>query len=206
MPQCLVDFAKLLAHEMKGPLLMLELRLRSLDDGAPAARECLEELERLQRLVDRVLAWNDAEGLRSESFDLAPIIERLEQRFRPIVEHTGSTLAVVNTEARTLGDAEATEIVLSNLLDNAVRHAGQGARIELRAYRGDENIKVEVEDSGVGVPESARDRVFEPFHRSESTGGSGLGLFFARQLAEAQGGSLDLFDSTRFVLTMPSTK
>lgn len=185
---------------------MLELRLRSLDDGAPAARECLEELERLQRLVDRVLAWNDAEGLRSESFDLAPIIERLEQRFRPIVEHTGSTLAVVNTEARTLGDAEATEIVLSNLLDNAVRHAGQGARIELRAYRGDENIKVEVEDSGVGVPESARDRVFEPFHRSESTGGSGLGLFFARQLAEAQGGSLDLFDSTRFVLTMPSTK
>lgn len=203
MPQYFVDFAKLVAHEIKGSLLALELRLRTLADATPAAEDCLEEIERLQRLVDRVLAWNDAGELRSETFDLGPVVSRLEQRFRPVFETEGSMLVVVNAQACTRGDAEATEIVLSNLLDNAARHAGRGARVDFRACPEAETITVQVEDSGAGIPENARELAFEPSHPSGSAGGSGLGLFFARRLAEAQGHSLRLVGPTRFVLTLP---
>ena len=207
MPQCLVDYTKLLAHEIKGPLLELEVRLRSMTVETPAAHDCLQELQKLQRLVDRVLAWHDAQGLCSESFDLAVLIDRLEQRFHPVIETAGSTLVVENNASRARGDAEATEIVLSNLLENAVHHAGRGVSIALRSTADVETITVSVEDSGAGVPETVGQRVFEPFYRVEREGrGSGLGLFFGRRLAEAQGGSLRLFSPARFVLTLPAPK
>lgn len=207
MPQCLVDYTKLLAHEIKGPLLELEVRLRSMTVETPAAHDCLQELQKLQRLVDRVLAWHDAQGLCSESFDLAVLIDRLEQRFHPVIETAGSTLVVENNASRARGDAEATEIVLSNLLENAVHHAGRGVSIALRSTADVETITVSVEDSGAGVPETVGQRVFEPFYRVEREGrGSGLGLFFGRRLAEAQGSSLRLFSPARFVLTLPAPK
>ena len=207
MPQCLVDYTKLLAHEIKGPLLELEVRLRSMTVETPAAHDCLQKLQKLQRLVDRVLAWHDAQGLCSESFDLAVLIDRLEQRFHPVIETAGSTLVVENNASRARGDAEATEIVLSNLLENAVHHAGRGVSIALRSTADVETITVSVEDSGAGVPETVGQRVFEPFYRVEREGrGSGLGLFFGRRLAEAQGGSLRLFSPARFVLTLPAPK
>jgi signal transduction histidine kinase len=202
-----VDFTKLLAHEVKAPLLAIELRLRSIAMVEPKLADCLEELERVQLLVDRVLAWSHAQSLRSEDFDLAGPVEKLERRFRPLAEATGSVLVVDHRGARAKGDADATEIVLANLLDNAVRHAGPARRIQLSVFVEAETVTVQIEDDGAGIPEAARERIFEPFNRPQREGrGSGLGLFIARQLAQAQGGSLRLSGPARFVLILPKSK
>jgi two-component system sensor histidine kinase KdpD len=85
------------------------------------------------------------------------------------------------------------ERVLVNLIDNAVRHGGEGAPVEITAFAGARTAKLEVADHGPGVPADERERIFEPFRRLDDRhpgSGVGLGLFVARGFAEAMGGAL----------------
>jgi two-component system phosphate regulon sensor histidine kinase PhoR len=90
-------------------------------------------------------------------------------------------------------DRRAVEQILSNLLDNASKYTEEGGRIEVRVSESEEQVRIEVEDDGIGIPATDLPRVFERFYRvdkarSRDLGGTGLGLAIVKHLAQAQGG------------------
>jgi signal transduction histidine kinase len=94
------------------------------------------------------------------------------------------------------GDAERLRQVLQNLIDNAVKYSPVGDEVEVRARRANGRVLIEVSDHGPGIPLDQQRLIFEKFGRADVAGGSkpgtGLGLFIARSIAEAHGGTLDV--------------
>ena len=100
------------------------------------------------------------------------------------------------------GERELVRRMLGNLIDNAVRHAPPGTTVHVALAHSEGKYVVTVRDSGGGIPEEQRVRIFERFHRAESPGapddgaGAGLGLALARWIARTHGGDLDLTDTS----------
>ena len=119
--------------------------------------------------------------------------------------------ARVDSLPRIRGDRVRLRQVLTNLIDNAVKYSHAGAEVEVRARRDDGAVLISVRDEGPGIPVEQHGVIFEKFGRAETPGGSkpgtGLGLFIARSIAEAHGGSLDVASrpnaGTTFTLTLP---
>ena len=93
------------------------------------------------------------------------------------------------------GDAEAFRRIVGNLLDNAVKYTPSGGWVRVRTSQVGDQVLAEVEDNGIGIPEEARDRVFERFFRvdpgrSRAAGGTGLGLSIVKHLVAALGGDV----------------
>jgi signal transduction histidine kinase len=109
------------------------------------------------------------------------------------------------------GDAERLRQVVSNLIDNAVKYSPSGEEVEISAARENGALRITVRDRGAGIPYDQQRIIFEKFGRAEVPGaskpGTGLGLFIARSIAEAHGGSLDVESQpergTAFTLTLP---
>jgi signal transduction histidine kinase len=102
--------------------------------------------------------------------------------------------------------------VLANLVENAIKYSRDGSRVELRVVDGADAVSIEVRDEGLGIPPSEQERIFEKFYRLDAAmtrgvGGSGLGLYIARELVEAMGGSLTLRSTpgtgSTFAVTLP---
>ena len=110
---------------------------------------------------------------------------------------------------RVRGDRERLRQVLANLIDNAVKHSPHGAPVEVRAHALDGHVQVDVADEGPGVQPGDRRLIFEKFGRAGGGGarpGTGLGLYIARSIAEAHGGTLDVERTPRgatFALALP---
>lgn len=196
------------AHELRTPLAVLmgrlELSLRRPRD-AEALRgtieTTLEELERLTRLVEVLLtlARSDAGDLAVSSVpvDVEAFLHRVMSPYEAVAAERGLLLRlltsappelVVKTDPLLLGR------VLANLLDNSCKFTPAGGTVELRATYGPRGLVIAVADTGPGLPESERPRVFERFFRSASVRGSiegfGLGLPLAQDLTRALGGQL----------------
>lgn len=205
-----VDLARLLAHELEPSLISIQIRLSSLaeESGCRVEAEfCLAELEALRSLVRDFLLLGRRE-LATRSFSLVPLFETLARRFGPLAAARGITLETAAAETEVAGDPAATERILSNLLDNAVKFSSERSRIALAAREIAGAVEVLVEDHGSGIPLSEQGRVFEAFARLDrEKPGAGLGLSIARELAEAQGGRLSLTSEpgrgSTFVLTLP---
>ena len=206
------------SHELRSPLTRmrteLEVDLAHPDraDLAATHASVLEEAIGLQRLADDLLlvARADERGGAGEAVpvDLDDVVLRVARRLRAD-DRVQVDLAGVSA-GHVLGDRDQLTRVVSNLADNAVRHATSVVRLTL--VESDGVVALTVEDDGPGVPEADRERIFERFARvdtarSADVGGTGLGLAIARDLAEAHGGTLAL-DPTptgaRFVLTLPA--
>ena len=101
-------------------------------------------------------------------------------------------LRVSGSNVRARVDGDRVRQAVENLVDNAVRHAGRGGTVEIRAGLDGDRLLVDVSDSGPGFPDDLLDRVFEPFARADDgreADGAGLGLAIVRAVAEAHGGS-----------------
>jgi signal transduction histidine kinase len=197
---------------MRAELEVDQAHPESADPGATAA-SMLAETIGLQRLVDDLLllARGDADAVpiaHREPIDLDDLVGRLVTASRPAagVRIDVSELAPVQV----LGDAEQLRRAVANLLDNAVRHARD--RVTVTLTETDGVVALAVADDGAGIPEHARELVFERFTRlddarSADSGGAGLGLAIARDIAERHGGRLVLDGDgtvgTRFVFTFP---
>jgi signal transduction histidine kinase len=95
------------------------------------------------------------------------------------------------------GDLNALQEIVQNLLDNAVRYTPPGGSVSVRAFSGDGGVVISVSDTGIGIPRSEQERIFERFYRvdaarSRELGGTGLGLSIARHLADAHGGRIEV--------------
>lgn len=204
-------FAADVAHELKNPLASLRSALESLDKVTDAdLRQQLlaiaaHDVQRIDRLITEIADASriDAELSRAtfEAVDLAALAERLvgargalgEGGKARIAFHRGVGGAIV------WGDAARLERVLENLIDNAVSFSPAGGLVDVTVWGDAEQVTLSVIDEGPGVPEHAREKVFERFHSDrpadEAFGShSGLGLAIARAIATAHDGTLTIID------------
>ena len=207
------------SHELKSPLaasraeLDLALAAPESTDWLGAAALLSDDNHRMSRLVNDLLflARVDEAGVqpRRGPVDLDDVIHEVCDRTRLRGGVSVDTSAVEPVEIR--GDAHQLDQLIGNVLDNAVRHATARVIVSLRRLSG--AAVVEVVDDGSGILPSDRERVFERFRRlddarSRSTGGSGLGLSIAREIARGHRGTITVEDSAigaRFVIRLPIT-
>ncbi len=191
------------SHELRTPLGILKAEVdlalkepRSRDELEAALRSIAQETERLRRLTQDllVLARSDHGRLpvhRAE-VDVSRIVERVAAEFEDRARTGDVRLRVSGSNVRARVDGDRVRQAVENLVDNAVRHAGRGGTVEIRAGLDGDRLLVDVSDSGPGFPGDLLDRVFEPFARADDgreADGAGLGLAIVRAVAEAHGGS-----------------
>jgi K+-sensing histidine kinase KdpD len=209
------NFVAIASHELRTPaasvygvLKTLLERDGQLDDvlRKELLRVGVEQGERLRRLLEELLDLSrlDARGVsvRPKPFVLASVLGEIVSEALP----SSATVEVdVPDDLVVVADRHVLDRVVSNLLINAVRHGAEP--ITLSAEVGDRQLRISVEDSGDGVADELRPRLFERFARTDSANvGSGLGLAIARIYAHAHGGDL-VYDpgvsGARFELTIP---
>jgi signal transduction histidine kinase len=195
-----------IAHELRTPLAVQRAQLEALQDGVyPTTDEnltsVLEQNILLTRMVEDLstLALADSGQLQLEKTptDLLKLVQRVLDRFR--AQAKGGEVDLLFS---TQGDCQMlsldpgrVEQILGNLLSNALRYTPDGSCVETGLDCFADKVVLSVSDSGEGIPEGSQELIFKRFYRadhgrSRSEGGSGLGLAIARQLAEAQGGTL----------------
>ena len=173
------------SHELRTPLTALRLRLENRDVTA-----ALAEVERLSALVDELLALAraEADAAARSDLDLAPLVQRRVELWRPLAEERGVVLDARTDGARVRAGEARVEQVLDNLLANAVDASPRGARVDVVAGAGE----LHVVDEGPGLTPEQRERAFDRFWRTGSKPGSGLGLAIAKRLVELDGGRIEL--------------
>ena len=208
-----------IAHDLRTPLFTLRGSLEALERGVGDARyldRAQAKAAHLDRLVSDLFTFSRLEYARDaiafEGVDVGALARRAAEDAEPVAAACGCTLHVHGVESALCvrGDADALLRVLTNLLDNAIRH-GRG-RVVLGAHRENGAVRLEVADDGPGFAPEDLDHVFEPLFRSDRarpgrTGGTGLGLAIARRLARAHGGDVaaanDPAGGARATLTLP---
>lgn len=195
-----------LAHEIRTPVAVLEAYFEALEDGvqtldADTMGVLRDQTRRLTRFSADVGELFNAEQ-RPDSIDVGPVavgdlIANAVVSFEPQYRAKGVSLVsdVDSGLPAVIGDPERTGQVLTNLLDNALRHTHSGDRVEITARRRGDTVAVAVADTGDGIPAEHLDRVFERFHRVDAArdrehGGAGIGLAIAKAFVDAQGGQL----------------
>lgn len=203
------DFVANASHELKTPLAAVrgfaETLLAS-DADIDARRRYLEIIlanaERLGRIVDDLLelarAEDDSLSIELERVDAVQtaqtVLGRLEPRAR---ERRVSAHLVAPAAAWVRTNPNALEQVLENLLDNAIKYTDAGGSVELRLLPAEDRVRVEVSDTGIGIPEADCARIFERFYRvdparSRRLGGTGLGLSIVKHLVQAMGSEISV--------------
>jgi signal transduction histidine kinase len=202
------NFVAAVTHELKTPLTAIRMYGEMLRDGMVPSeakrdeyyRHITQESERLSRLINNVLEFSRLEkGNRDVAVAagaVAPVVREVAEILRPHVEGQGFTLRV-DTDGElppVRFERDALVQMLCNLVDNAVKYAGEASRKEilLRCRSEDGHVTVAVRDHGPGVAARHLGMIFEPFYRGESeltrrSKGVGLGLALVRGLAERMG-------------------
>lgn len=180
-----------IAHDLRTPLMRLTLLLEDVDEPARGASR--SEIREMSDRIDAALAFvrGVATTAKRKRLNLRSLVESVVSE----MEDGGADVKFIpGAEVVIEADVGGIRAMLVNLLTNAVRYAGS-ARVVLHSDDG--RVRIEVSDDGPGIPEAEMERVFEPFHRVESsrnreTGGTGLGLASARAVARAHGGDIVL--------------
>jgi len=195
------------AHELRTPLTALRLQLqlaeRAQDPGERERAHAMlrDGITRATRMVEQLLALArqdpDAPVENTAPVDLAQLAASVAHAQEPAATAKALVLAAeVSGPVMVVGDRDALRAMLDNVVDNAIRYTPSG-QVIVRARREGDAAILEVEDTGPGIPEGERGRVFDRFYRGElaSEGGSGLGLAIARRIAERHGGRVELMDA-----------
>jgi len=200
------------AHELRTPLAALKLQALSLERAdSPEARQLAVSrltagIERATRLVEQllVLARHEAssqDAPASVPVALGDLARRATGDMAGVAQQKGVDLGLRRAdEVSVHGNGDALMILLRNLVDNAIKYTPAGGTVDIEVARGDDgSALLTVEDSGPGIPEDERERVFDRFYRiaGSEAAGSGLGLAIIKAIAERHGATLTLDRSQR---------
>ncbi len=211
------------AHELRTPLAIMTTNLdvalrqaRSPDEYRAIFHDLREETDRLTRLAEDLLwlARGDA-GMSAPPVPVALDVSVLEvvDRLAALAARKGVTIDATDLEPlEILGHPEQLQRAMLNVLDNALKYTPSGGRVSASVHRAGEETEVTIRDTGPGIPPEHLPHIFERFYRvdaarSRTAGGAGLGLAIAKELAEAEGGSLraesQVGAGSTFVFTFP---
>src|SRR5438552_3594768 len=198
------------AHELKTPVAVMKSTLQSLvqrprtaDEYRTGIQQSLEDLERLEQLLQWMLRLARAEqwahGALRRDLDVIDINATCEEaidRIRNLAQSRNTAIHLsTNGPVPFRADPEDLQLVWTNLLENAVRYSPEGASVEVAVRHDNERAKVVFQDHGHGIPANDLPHIFNRFYRGDpsrtrTTGGFGLGLAIAKALVEAYGGSI----------------
>lgn len=224
------DFIANVSHELRTPIAMLQGYSEALLDDVGATEEerqemtkiIYEESQRMGRLVTDLLNLARMESghmrLYKELVQLNSMVERMTYKFSQVAKENGLNLSF----ATTLDDWAATELdedrieqVMTNLIDNAIRHTPAGGEVSVHVEQEQGYAKIAVSDTGVGIPEDDLEYVFERFYKADKArtlgkGGTGLGLAIASNIINAHGGQIyaksKVGEGTSFIFLLPLKK
>jgi signal transduction histidine kinase len=211
------------SHELRTPLAIIKANLdlaltdvqATEESRASAAAVIRRAIDRMARLTDDLLALArlDAPAAGREPIAVSGLLEDAAEEFAAAATARGVAIDVETVGARpVLGDRDVLKRAVTNLLDNAVRAAR--TTVHLSHGEDDRGAWLRVADDGPGIAPEHRESIFDRFWRPDEArsrlgGGSGLGLAIVRQIAEAHGGSVELFPESEagatFVLRLPRT-
>lgn len=223
------DIVYALAHDLRTPLSAANATMQQALDGAygeipepyrEVLRTSLASNADLRRLLETLLMVARFESGESstlrEAVDVGDELQRVAQELQPIADVKGVTLRASSNGVQdkegplVLADPSEIRRAISNLTANAIEASPQGSSVQLRTERDGDCVRLVVEDEGYGVPEERRGLLFARFAPSSSRalgGGTGLGLYIVRLIAEKAGGSVAYAPreprGSRFTLTLP---
>jgi signal transduction histidine kinase len=202
------DLVANVSHELRTPISALQAVLENLVDGVSqpdpeTLGSMLRQTERLGRLVAQLLDLSRLESgavpLQVTTFAARPFLEQVSADARSARSQVTGNAVPVEVEVAdglaVTGDLERVHQVVTNLVDNALRHSPADGTVVVRAADAGPVVRLEVADQGPGIPPAEAGRVFDRFHRldtsrSASAGGTGLGLSIARWIVELHGGAI----------------
>jgi len=219
------EFVSMVSHSLRAPITNINGAIEllgqiDLPSENPEQKELIEIMEtesaRLTRLIQGILFVSRLEGgkleLKKESVDLREISQKVIRNVEVTVENHLFSFSCPDDMPCVTGDATCTEEVLVSLVDNAIKYSPGGGDIRVELAKQDDWVIVSVTDHGIGIGAKEMERIFESFHRvdssdSESIGGYGLGLYISKRLVEAQGGKIEvksaLNQGSRFSFSLP---
>ncbi|MBN3755007.1 two-component sensor histidine kinase [Paraburkholderia sp. Tr-20389] len=198
------------AHELRSPLAALKLQLQAAErDGSlVGSKQTFERIEgrlnRLIHLVHQLLTMAREDAQRSAHFEpvsLRRLCERAVADFSMLAEARQIDLGLefnpsggADDVYKVNAEANGIEVLLNNLIDNAIRYTPHGGKVDVILARSGDEVSICVSDSGPGVPEAERERVFDRFYRSagNKVHGSGLGLAIAMKIAQRHHATLSM--------------
>jgi two-component system, OmpR family, phosphate regulon sensor histidine kinase PhoR len=229
------DFVANVSHELRTPLTSIKGYVEALLDGGKDNPETsvrfleiiLKQSDRLNLILEDLLQLSKIESgqlqFKKEPLHIGSVIERTIAMIKPLAEKKQHRLRsqVAADLPLISGDEERLVQVLANLLDNAIKYTPEGGQITVTARRISPSraeaprtsIELAVTDTGIGIPEQDRPRVFERFYRvdkarSRELGGTGLGLAIVRHIVEGHGGQVwvegNMPTGSRFVVRLPA--
>ncbi|ENM5796437.1 sensor histidine kinase N-terminal domain-containing protein [Vibrio mimicus] len=192
-------FTRMAAHELKTPLTVLRLNAENaLRSTNPEQLKhdldrILKGIERTDRLIHQLLMLAKVEStqtLAKQPVDLAHVIKQVIADLAPIAFKQDQQLSFSGESPRLWGDELLLGILFKNLLDNAIRYSGHASQIEVQLSYHDDEIEVQVSDTGVPIDDLTREKMFENFYRANSQkgDGAGLGMSICRDIAALHGG------------------
>ena len=219
------DFVNFASHQLRTPLTgikwMLELAMGE-DEGSADMRgfvnDSLAASERLIVLVNDLLSVSRLEGGGADGTatrcDLAQLMRDVLADIQPLVRKCGHQLTATGLDAghAVMGDGQLLRQVLQNLVSNAIKYTPRGGRIDVEIGSDGAEVRCAVTDTGIGVPEAARPRLFEKFFRADNvssveTEGTGLGLYIVRLIVERAHGRIWFEPAetggSRFLIALP---
>ena len=201
------DLVATVAHELRTPLtsLRMAVHLCAEEAAGPITEKqadllytAREDCERLQRIVDDLLDLSRVEAGRVElqrsPVSPATLVADAATQAQAAADAARVALEVVEPpgELAVLADAPRIQLVLANLVANAIRHTPGGGRVTVSARGAPGAVTFEVRDTGEGIPPEHLERIFEKFHRvpGARSGATGLGLYLSREIVRAHGGEM----------------
>lgn len=201
-------YIRTLTHEMKSPLAAIRGAAELIDEDMPAEtrkhflENILAETSRSERLINRLLELSAIESRKSldaaQTCDLRDIVNGAIDQARPLAEIAGVSLVTefAATPLPVHCDAFILRAAATNLLENAIDFSPRGGAVHVTLTANEGKVLLSIRDHGAGVPEYAREKVFERFyslrHHGAGRKGTGLGLTLVREAAELHGGSVAL--------------
>jgi signal transduction histidine kinase len=188
-----------LGHELRTPLTVIRGEIEAVIDGLhgpESLSNVIDEVDLMERLLEdlRILTLAEAGRLQlhREPTDIEGVIGDVVSSFSTALDARNVTEQVVVEPGMGELDVDPYRLrqVLSNLVSNALNQMQDGGKLEVSARLDEDTARIEVADSGPGIPSDRLEQVFERFVKSGDSTGSGLGLSIARDLVEAHGGTI----------------
>ena len=218
------QFTGSIAHELRTPLTALRgeaeialLHGQSTEDFRRVLSSQLEEFQKLARLIDQLLMLARAEAgevrLQRDDVAMDPLLKYITETLTLLADEKGVILKLESDPGIVVrGDREWLERALINLLDNAIKYTPAGGFVTVRTVREGSGVRIEVEDTGTGIPPEALPHVFERFYRADparnkAVEGVGLGLSLVKWIVTEHGGAVSVSSSpgkgARFTILLP---
>lgn len=196
-------FTRMAAHELKTPLTILRLNAENAmmsqneQQLKSDLNNILQGIDRTDRMIHQLLTLAKVESIHEMQFcvtDLTKLCQSVIAERVPLALKRQQEVSFEGDDVEVLGDEALLRILLTNLVDNAMRYSGDGSQINIRLDEQEETVKVFVSDTGKDISAQTREKMFDNFYRAntEKGDGAGLGMSITRDIAKLHGGSVEL--------------